>query len=297
MRPKNKQAIPVHIGYVLKTFPRGKIDGPSLIEPEGFFPPIFMDPTPPKLDDPSGKQSPDSWRPINPAAFKLMRCVEAMRDLSATLPKISGNLNSPGNRRRFKQIATPLYNFATSIRDLFNELRNNRPEYEDLTVPKMKHIQFFFDQFEQVVPLDDGPLRMIRDKLASHIDKKVFSGDPRQVWRLVEPRRLLSYLRNCIATFTHFLIVDAYAWSRNSGDPRVTRRLTVDGKQVDCIDGDPRRILRVYFVPSPRQAINDICLGLVGQCERLLKEDLSWQFRLRPSHSKHMPIAPGEASP
>ena len=216
--------------------------------------PIYIDDSQPEIDDPAIPSNKRYWFPANNISIKLATCLESMRDIQRLLTILAEQDNPSADKRIVKLMATPLYSLASGVRDLFNDLQGNAKEYGQITDKQRQQINKRFPKYLKAVPLKDGGLRTIRDKISSHVDKDVFTGDPRKVWELVELDVQLEWLRTISDELAFLLSLDAYAWTRDSGDPDIFRLMSVDGVQVD-LNLKEELILNVTMTHSPKYYI------------------------------------------
>lgn len=227
--------------------------------------PIYCDIGDPEMHDPARQQSCTVWRASNNISFKLLRCVEAVRDITKLLEGISQIENTLSNKRYAKMLATPLYSLVSGIKDIYNELEGNANEYPVVSTAQHKELQRRAAQFAKLVPTDKGSeLRDVRDKMSSHIDK-VTVETPSPYWEKVDLLRFLNWLRACIEQMMHLLALDVYGWTRDSGHPDIWSLMSVDGTVVDFYmqNGEPVSILKVTFAKSPKY-------GIANEVERLV---------------------------
>ena len=86
--------------------------------------------------------------------------------------------------------------------------------------------------------------------------KNVFMGDPRKVWELVELDLQLEWLKTTIDELMFLLQLDVYAWTRESGHPKIFRLMSVDGVQVD-LNLEEKVIIGVTMARSPKYYISE----------------------------------------
>ncbi|MCL4264025.1 MAG: hypothetical protein KJ069_12450 [Anaerolineae bacterium] len=217
--------------------------------------PIYIDDSQPEIDDPANLSNNSYWFPANNISIKLATCLESIRDIERLLAVLVEQDNPSSDKRIVKLMATPLYSLASGVRDLFNDLQGNAKEYAQIKDKQKRQINRRLPEYLRAVPLQDGDLRTIRDKISSHVDKDVFTGNPRRIWELVDLDVQLEWLRTIIDELMFLLSLDAYAWTRDSGDPAIFRLMSVDGVQVD-LNLEEYLILDVTMVKSPKYYIS-----------------------------------------
>jgi hypothetical protein len=165
-------------------------------------------------------------------------------------------------------MAIPLYSLASEIKNIFNDLQGNAREYGQLKEKQRRQINKRLAKYLKEVPLQDGALRTIRDKISSHVDKGIFTGDPRKVWELVNLDLQLEWLRISTEELIFLLSLDVYAWTRESGYPEIFRVMSVDGVQVD-LNLEETVILNVSMVRSPKYYIAQRVQEVAALCARI----------------------------
>jgi len=216
--------------------------------------PIFLDDNEPAIDDPAVPTDVSYWFPANTISIKLATSIESLRDINRLLEVLAGQEDPWADKRMLKLFATPLYSFATSVKDLFSDIHGNASDYNNLSDKDRREVNRILLSFSKAVPLKEGTLRTIRDKISAHVDKDVFKGDPRKVWELVDLDLQLDWLRACATELLFLVELDIYAWTRESGNTSVFRLMSVDGVQVD-LKRDERIISGVTKGRSPKYYI------------------------------------------
>jgi hypothetical protein len=213
--------------------------------------PIYIDDREPEINDPLDSPKSTYWYPANTISIKLMPCVESIRDIHKLLETINKD-NNYADKRLHKLLATPVFSLARGVESLFNEIEGNAKDYGQISTEQQKQIKKRFVQFSKEVPLQkDDALRIIRDKLGAHVDKDVFVGDTRKIWELVEIGSLLKWIRVSLDALLPILEFDIFAWTRESGDPKIFRLMSIDGRQVD-VNLDEKMIIGFSIVRSPK---------------------------------------------
>jgi len=219
--------------------------------------PVYIDEREPEIDDPALLASNKTWKGSNEISFKLFRCLEALRDISKTMEALA-LLNEPSSDKRLvKHLSSPLYALGNCVLDVFNELESNPKKYTGLESPQHKEIISKKKQFIVDVPMDkQSALRIVRDKIDSHIDK-VAVINPEDYWKNVDLSSFLKWMGICLEQFCYLLSLDVYSWKIDSGHPDVLSNMNVDGTVVDFSmqDGNPVSIIGVTFVKSPKYGV------------------------------------------
>jgi hypothetical protein len=228
--------------------------------------PIYSDLSEAQINDPSVVQDGNAWWGSNEISFKLLRCLEGIRDLSKSLDTLSRLDNPNTDKRLVKQIASPLYNLASGIMDMFNDLESNVKQYTEITSLQHKEIIKRKKQFVLDVPIDKkSDLRLVRDKIDSHIDK-IAVIQPEDFWIKVELSSFLRFIVNCLKQFVYLLSLDVYSWRRENKNPDIWSYMSIDGILVDFYlqNGKPVSIISANCVASPKN-------GVVNEINALIK--------------------------
>jgi hypothetical protein len=219
--------------------------------------PLYGDWKEPEINDPAILQDSAVWRGSNEISFKLLRCLEALRDLAVNMDVLS-KLDKPSDEKRLvKQLASPLYALSSFVLDMFNEIESNAKSYTVIGSPQHKEITRRKKQFISDVPTDNkSDLRVVRDKIDSHIDK-VAVIRPEDFWGKVDLHSFLKFMGHCIEQILHLLSLNIYGWTRESGHPDILSLMNVDGTLVDLYkqDGKPTAIVNITFVKSPKYGV------------------------------------------
>ena len=233
--------------------------------------PVFIDKSEPRIADAAHGLRLGDWNPANDAAIKLIRCLEAARDLRLGFDFLSLSPAPAQEKRRIKAIATPLWSLATGINDVHVEVQNS-----DLFRGLDKRTRRAFLNRAAafrvaVLGGKDGPLKSVRDKIGAHIDKEIILGAER-IWKHVDLIRFIDFVRICVEELNFLLGQDVYAWTRHTDDPGIVRLMNVDGTLVDLAheDDELQYISSVSFVTSPRIGVAREINGLVGVVNRLV---------------------------
>lgn len=206
----------------------------------------------------------DDWHPANEVSIKIVRCLEAIRDLSPIFRFLSTSPFPEADTRFIKSIATPLYSLATGIRDVYGEIENGN--FRSMRKADRRALLQRREKFSAAVfQGKNGPLKTVRDKIGAHIDRKAILGGE-GFWRFVSLRAFIAALRICLLELDFLLQQDLFAWTRNTNLPNVVRLMSVDGTLVDFVEreGQLDHIAAISLVESPREAIAREFNELVG---------------------------------
>lgn len=217
--------------------------------------PLHFDSNTPRIEDPSQPLDLTHWKPQDKRTSKLTRCLEALRDLTRAFMPVAGTTSASVDKRLLKQSITPLYNLATALRDLNNEITSNCPT--ELKDEEKKTISHHFKIFGETVPTtNDSPLKTVRDKIAAHLDKETQTPGYRDYWERFDLPAIANWIMGCIRMFTIFIQPNLYHWKRDGGQADRITVMRFDGKQVvlGITDGkDP--FISVTMTRSPKEAI------------------------------------------
>ena len=228
--------------------------------------PIRLDPSVPRLEDPSQQLELTHWQPQDMRTSKLTRCLESLRDLTVAFRPVAEV--EPGinvDKRLLKQSITPLYNLATGLRDLFNELQSNC--HQELKEEEKEAVAYHFEVFSQTVPTDKtSPLKIARDKIAVHLDKDTQTPGYREFWDKFDLPTMADWVIGCIRMFTIFLQPDLYHWKRDGNQLGRDTVMRFDGREITIgiVEDQPREILGIKVTRSPKEAIERELRELVG---------------------------------
>jgi hypothetical protein len=210
-----------------------------------------------EIKNPALLQPITAWQGSNEISFKLLLCLEALRDLEKNMESLS-KLNNPNTDQRLvKQLASPLYSLASGVKGMFNELNGNAKNYTVIASKQHKGIIRRQKHFTSNVPMDNqSDLRIVRDKIDSHIDKEAVI-KPENYWAKVDLRSFLKWMGVCLEQILYFLSLDVYGWTRDSGDPNIWSLMSVDGTLVNWYmkDEKPFSIVDITFVKSPKYGV------------------------------------------
>ncbi len=235
--------------------------------------PLFLDPCDPRIEDPSQPLDLTHWQPQDKRTNKLTRCLEALRDLTTAFRPIAENTSGDVDKRVLKQSITPLYNLATTLRDLNNEIISNCPN--ELMDKEKKVIAHHFKIFMEAVPTtNSSPLKTARDKIAAHLEKDKLTPEYRDYWDQFDLPVVADWIMGCIRMFTIFIQPDLYHWKRDSGQADRYTVMQFDGKQVvlEIAENKEPELISVTMTRSPKEAIDAELRTLLALVKRLCPE-------------------------
>lgn len=211
---------------------------------------FFLDQGKPEIDDQAEPYAAHRWEPGDPLTDKLVRCLEALRDVRTNLRTLASPSVPTSDKRSIKQIIVPVYTLAMALRDLYNDVQSNA--WSLLTVEEQRALAEGFREFRQRVPTDKGsPLYEARNTIGAHLDRKAHAR--RQVWDSLDLRAVLGWIRFCLRILEPLLAADVYTWKRNGG----SNVMRFDGKEVHLRD-DPTVGLMfgaITLTETPRRGI------------------------------------------
>lgn len=115
------------------------------------------------------------------------------------------------------------------------------------------------------MPIDNkSDLRIVRDKIDSHIDKVAVIRSE-EFWGKVNLPFFLKLMGHCLEQILYLLTFDIYGWTRESGHPDIWSLMSVDGTLVDFYmhDGKPTAIVNITFVKSPKYGVLNEIRGFI----------------------------------
>jgi hypothetical protein len=246
----------------------------TVSEEHGLRPlPIYIDDSQPEIHDPSRRRRRVVWQAANTVSFKLLRCLEAARDLTQIVQTINERKKPHSKRRIAKLLATPLFSLASGVADLYDHCLGD-PETA-ARVDESSRLQYRLRavHFRENLPLDkQSALRRVRDKMAAHIDIEAMMGSS-VLWNELDFARYLLWIRLCLIEVLELLKLDVYAWTQDSNHKDVVRLMSVDGTLVDLYvkDGRASAILNITFAKSPKYGIEREIKKLIRLCAKALR--------------------------
>lgn len=240
--------------------------------------PIFIDEAKPVIADLAGGLQVGAFQPADDASIRLVRCLEAVRDLRQIVDWFDMLPAAVSNKRQVKNLAVPLFTLAEAIVDLYGQIRLRHLK----GLPKVERQKFVrrIDQFrESTIGAKNAPLTAIRNKLGAHIDKNaVLGGQP--FWGHVVFERLMIVLERCLQELDFLIRFEVYAWSCHSDDDSCFRLMTVDGNltsgelgalvDIAYKDGEAKHLAQISYMPTPRLAIIDEINAFVAIVNRVI---------------------------
>lgn len=244
--------------------------------------PIFFDPIDREIADSlsEGEMDVSSWYPSNAAAHKLWRCLECLRDLDELLEDVVHQKNATKKKRRLKIAVTPLHSLILALDDLLDDIQCNRDTSKLLKIDQKEQILAIKEQFGVMLPHDHkAPLSIVRNKLSSHIDKKLHPSDARKIGNIISPSEFGRWLHICLHLVLDLTKLGVYWWSCDSPSDEYIRLMSNEPFIVTFrIDGDKLvELVGVHIAKkSPRNDIPDVV-------SRLITNSV-WMFRSGQPH-------------
>ena len=102
----------------------------------------------------------------------------------------------------------------------------------------------------------NAPLKIVRDKLAAHIDKETILG-AEAVWKHVDLLLFLDVTDTCMRELDVLLKLDVYSWTKNTKNPDLIRLMSCDGTLVDIErrNGELGDLRAISLVRTPKLGI------------------------------------------
>jgi hypothetical protein len=216
------------------------------------------------------------WQPANTAATKLWYCLEPLRDIHEMLGAARETSKPKNQRRRLKLLATPLLTLAQNVQALCNCLETD-PDYRDVLTPhQRKQVRMLREAFEKDVPLGpDSPLKVVRDKLSAHMDKKMRPERAREILDSTGPSVLGSWLHGCLYVLEVVLASElpVFFW-RSSDAPEGCIRLMHYEPHVLTIEAAPEttRLVGYDIGSRPSRAAYRLIEDIVRDSQWLFKK-------------------------
>lgn len=211
------------------------------------------------------------FKPSNVITQKLWRTVESLRDIDNLLDDIIEIQDNSKKRRRMKILATPLYSFYQSIRNIKNYYESEK-EYKHHS--SKKHIKDTWERISGEIDIDR--LKTIRDKLSGHIDRKLCVENVGQIAQDMSHFHITIWLHACILMLFELLDLQIYGWYTDDVQSDRIRLMVADGMLVTINqeNGHPGYIEAVTVTQSPKHQIELICQRIVENTQWVFQEAL-----------------------
>lgn len=251
--------------------------------------PIYQEPDK-KLADSLSEIEIDAWYPADSVTKKLWRCVESLRDLDLVLESLLNQKNATKRKRTLKIAVTPLHALALAIDDLCNDVLCNKETSNKVSESDRKEVAEIKKLFGEVLPHDHKSIfTSIRNKLSSHIDKKIHPHDAQKLTKEFSSEEFGKWLCICIHVILDMNKIDMYAWSCNAPSEEYMRFMTNEPFVVTMLPEGPNGAEMVSLniaKNSPREEIPELVESLINHSK--------WLFRKNESPIKGLKLTPDE---
>jgi hypothetical protein len=239
--------------------------------------PIYLEPVDRKVADlvAEGEAEVNAWYPSNKAAHKLWRCLECLRDIDELLEEAIHLKSASKKKRRLKIAVTPLHSLILALDDLLNDIQSNKETSNQLTADQIKQINQISKQFGEMLPHDNkAPVSVLRNKLSSHVDKKLHPYEARAIADIISPSEFGRWLHICIHLVLDLTKLDIYTWTCDSPASGYVRFMTnepfivtfkTQGNELSALVG-----LHIAK-SSPRNCIPTIVDSIIKHSEWMFK--------------------------
>lgn len=137
--------------------------------------PIYADRYDRQLPDPTCAEETD-WYPATPPTRKLWRCYECLQKLHFSLEGIDSDTTAKKQRRFLVNFVVPLDDFFDCVLELSRSVEGHKQTRARLTIEQLKFLREQRKRFIEAVVNQSQPVKMVRDKLGAHTDKKLEPG-------------------------------------------------------------------------------------------------------------------------
>lgn len=235
--------------------------------------PVYRDSKDRGIVDPAEEaDSPINWVPRNQLAVKLWRCLEALRDIQEILGEARQVSNPKKQRRRLKIVATPMLSLAQGVRSLCNSLATDPELGQRLSRETREYFNKVREAFDEDVPLGaESSLKMIRNKIAAHVDSKLGPKDAHKLLDEVKPNKYGHWLHACIWVLQEVMQPDLYSWHSEDGPDGGIRLMNVEPWVITFVktpEGECS-LAGVDVGVSPKRVILRVCEEIVRESQWL----------------------------
>lgn len=214
------------------------------------------------------------WHPANPAATKLFRCVECLRDIEAMLKGAGRSKNKVKQRRKMKIMLTSLHSLATGIRDLLNDLENNPDTIQKLPKGAREIVPKLRTRFLANVAIGNGDLlSQARNKISAHVDKDLQPREARTLLGNAKPAQVGWWLHSCVTVLADVIKLPVYFWSVESEHKDWIRIMFNEPllSTITISNGRIEKLIALHFIRKPpRRHILELLMRVV--------KDSAWLF-------------------
>ena len=239
--------------------------------------PIYLESLDRKVADSlaEGEAEVSAWHPSNKAAHKLWRCLECLRDLDELLEETTHLKSASKKKRRLKIAVTPLHSLIVALDDLLNDIQCNKETSKQLNADQIRQISRISKQFGEMLPHDNtAPVSVLRNKLSSHVDKRLLPNEARAIAGIMSPSEFGRWLHICLHLVLDLTKLDIYAWTCDSPASGYVRFMTNEPFIVTFkTEGNElRTIVGMHIAKSsPRNCIPSIVDSIIKHSGWLFK--------------------------
>lgn len=194
------------------------------------------------------------WHPANPAANKLFRCIECLRDIDEMLKSAGRSKNQVKQRRKMKIMLTPLHSLATGIRDLLNDLENNPDTVQKLPQGARDILPELRQRFLANVAIGNGDLlSQTRNKISAHVDKDLSPGEAKTLLSNAKPAQVGWWLHSCVTVLADIIKLPVFFWSVESKQKDWIRIMFNEPilSTITVSNGRIEKLIALHFVRKP----------------------------------------------
>jgi len=251
--------------------------------------PIYPEPNK-KLADSLSSIEVDAWYPSNSVTKKLWRCAECLRDLDLMLSHLPNLKNATKRKRTLKIAVTPLHSLVLATDDLCNDILCNKKTSCNISESDKKEILEIKNIFSEVLPHDNKSIIAgIRNKLSSHIDKKIHPYDAQKLTQNFSSEEFGKWLCICIHIVLDLNKLEIYSWSCKAPSDEYVRFMTNEPFVITILPDGPNGAEMVSLniaQNSPREEIPELVESLITHGK--------WLFRKSEAPIKGLKLTPGE---
>ncbi len=233
--------------------------------------PVYFERGPRAISDPADPVPAGEWHPANDATRKLWACVEAVRDIDEALPVDA----APIQTRRLKALVVPLDSLKVGLTRLGNYLCTSDEAKRQLPKAVRSRLNGVLEEFRGSPSFRDPvDFRLLRDKLAAHVDSDIESWSAQEMLSGLKPKQFGVALHEALTLLVSLLGLDVYAWTASDCPDGCVRLMAVEPSltTLRMEDGRPVELLALDFAVSPRLAIHDLCESIARRSLWMLEE-------------------------
>lgn len=252
--------------------------------------PIYPEPDK-RLADSLSEIDVDAWYPSNSVTKKLWRCVECLRDLDLMLASLPSQKNSTKRKRTLKIAVTPLHSLALAIDDLCNDIICNKETFEKVSEEDRKEVGEIKELFGELLPHNHkSMLSGIRNKLSSHVDKKIHPYAAQKLTQDFTSEEFGRWLSVCIHIVLDLAKIEVYSWSCHAPSDEYVRFMTNEPFVVTILPEGPNGAELVSLniaKSSPREEVSKLVASLIKHSKWLFRKTNPPIKELKPMPGAH----------